>query len=203
MKRLYPSLKRATDVGVSVILLLLSSPFFVLVFLLLVIDFRGMPFFLQKRPGRYGKIFTIIKFKTMRDLTDAGGKPLEDARRLTPLGRVIRATSLDELPQFINVLKGEMSLIGPRPLLTEYLALYNDFQARRHEVAPGITGWAQVNGRNAIGWDERFALDVWYVDHCSFGLDCRILLLTMLKVARSEGIDSGSSVTMDKFSKSI
>ena len=160
---------------------------------------KGTPFFFQKRPGKDERIFTIIKFKTMNDRKDPQGNLLPDAERLTPVGKVVRKTSLDELPQLINVLKGDMSLVGPRPLHVRYLPLYNKFQHRRHEVRPGITGWAQVNGRNAIGWDEKFAYDVWYVDHQSFWLDLKILWLTVLKVVRSEGISSATSATMEEF----
>src|SRR5690606_31873546 len=143
---------------------------------------NGRPFFLQPRPGKGGEVFKIIKFKTMNDKKDADGNLLSDAERLTPIGAFIRKTSLDEIPQLINVLKGDMSLIGPRPLLVQYLPLYNEFQKRRHEVRPGMTGWAQVNGRNTISWDKKFEYDVWYVDHLSFLLDMKILLLTIKKV---------------------
>jgi lipopolysaccharide/colanic/teichoic acid biosynthesis glycosyltransferase len=157
------------------------------------------PFFFQRRPGKGNKVFSIIKFKTMNDRKDAGGQLLPDADRLTTMGRLVRKTSLDELPQLINVLKGDMSLIGPRPLLEEYLPLYNNRQIRRHEVRPGITGWAQVNGRNALDWQKRFELDVWYVDHLSFWLDVRIVFKTIMKVLKSEGVNSATSATMEKF----
>lgn len=156
-------------------------------------------FFLQERPGKKGKIFKVIKFKTMTDERDTEGCLLPDERRLTRVGKFVRTTSIDELPQLINVLKGDMSLIGPRPLLPQYLPLYNKEQARRHDVRPGITGWAQVNGRNAISWSQKFELDVWYVDHCSFLLDLKILLLTIKKVFVREGISSGTSITMETF----
>ena len=156
-------------------------------------------FFTQERPGKNGKIFKVIKFKTMTDKRDANGKLLSDAERLTKVGRFVRSTSVDELPQLFNVLKGDMSLIGPRPLLPQYLPLYSKEQARRHEVRPGITGWAQVNGRNAISWTKKFELDVWYVDHCSFLLDLKIIFLTVKKVFVREGISSDTSVTMEPF----
>ena len=156
-------------------------------------------FFTQERPGRNGKIFKVIKFKTMTDERDVNGDLLPDEQRLTKVGKLIRSTSVDELPQLINVLKGDMALIGPRPLLPQYLPLYNKEQARRHEVRPGITGWAQVNGRNAISWAKEFELDVWYVDHCSFILDLRIIVLTIKKVFVREGISSETSATMEPF----
>lgn len=156
-------------------------------------------FFTQERPGRNGKIFKVIKFKTMTDERDVNGDLLPDEQRLTKVGKLIRSTSVDELPQLINVLKGDMALIGPRPLLPQYLPLYNKEQARRHEVRPGITGWAQVNGRNAISWARKFELDVWYVDHCSFILDLRIIVLTIKKVFVREGISSETSATMEPF----
>ena len=156
-------------------------------------------FFTQERPGRNGKIFKVIKFKTMTDERDVNGDLLPDEQRLTKVGKLIRSTSVDELPQLINVLKGDMALIGPRPLLPQYLPLYNKEQARRHEVRPGITGWAQVNGRNAISWTKKFELDVWYVDHCSFILDLKIIFLTIKKVFVREGISSETSVTMEYF----
>lgn len=156
-------------------------------------------FFTQERPGKHGKIFRIIKFKTMTDERDAEGNLLPDVQRLTKVGRFIRSTSIDELPQLINVLKGDMALIGPRPLLPQYLPLYSKEQARRHEVRPGITGWAQVNGRNAISWTRKFELDVWYVEHCSFLLDLKIMLLTVKKVFAKEGINRGMEVTMPSF----
>ena len=156
-------------------------------------------FFTQERPGKHGKIFKVIKFKTMTDERDGSGNLLPDERRLTKIGKFIRSASVDELPQLINVLKGDMALIGPRPLLPQYLPLYSREQARRHEVRPGITGWAQVNGRNAISWSKKFELDVWYVDHCSFLLDLKIILLTIKKVFVREGINSTTSVTMEPF----
>jgi len=160
---------------------------------------KGKVWFLQSRPGKGGKLFKVIKFKTMSDEHDSSGALLPDDKRLTVIGKFIRKTSLDELPQLINVLKGDLSMVGPRPLLEEYLSLYNEQQHKRHEVKPGITGWAQVNGRNTVAWKERFEMDVWYVNHISFLLDLKILLLTVLKVFKAEGISSGTSATMEKF----
>lgn len=156
-------------------------------------------FFLQERPGKDGRIFRVIKFKTMTDERDADGQLLPDEMRLTKIGRIVRSTSIDELPQLINVLKGDMSLIGPRPLLVQYLPLYNKEQARRHEVRPGITGWAQCHGRNAISWTEKFRLDVWYVDHCTFKTDLEVIFTTIKKVLVREGISSDTSATMEPF----
>lgn len=174
----------------------------ILLFVMLWLHFANKStgiFFTQERPGKNGKIFKVIKFKTMTDKRDANGKLLSDAERLTKVGRFVRSTSVDELPQLFNVLKGDMALVGPRPLLPQYLSLYSKEQARRHEVRPGITGWAQVNGRNAISWNKKFALDVWYVDHCSFLLDLKIIFLTIKKVFVREGISSDTSVTMEPF----
>jgi lipopolysaccharide/colanic/teichoic acid biosynthesis glycosyltransferase len=160
----------------------------------------GSPvFFAQKRPGLHGKPFTMFKFRTMTDARDSTGQLLSDGERLTPFGRWLRATSLDELPELWNVLRGEMSLVGPRPLLTEYLSLYNSNQARRHEIKPGMTGWAQVNGRNAISWEEKFKLDIWYLEHRSFWLDLEILWKTVLKVIHRDGISADGEATMPKF----
>ena len=191
--------KRLIDFFVALIAFLLASPFMLIFTLLLAMVNQGKPFFFQKRPGLNGKIFSIVKFKTMNDKKDDQGQLLPDADRMTAVGSIVRKLSIDELPQLINVLKGEMSLIGPRPLLVEYLPLYNEEQARRHDVRPGITGWAQVNGRNALEWSKKFELDVWYVNHLSLTLDIRILWLTILKVFKSEGISSATSVTMEKF----
>lgn len=192
-------LKRFIDLIVSVVAFSLLLPLFIIVTALLYIVNQGKPFFVQQRPGKHGRIFLLVKFKTMNDRKDAAGNLLSDAERLTPVGKFIRKTSLDEIPQLINVIKGEMSLIGPRPLLVEYLPLYNDTQKRRHNVRPGITGWAQVNGRNAIGWKEKFELDVWYVDNMSLLLDCKIIIFTLLKVVKSEGVSQQGHVTMTKF----
>jgi undecaprenyl phosphate N,N'-diacetylbacillosamine 1-phosphate transferase len=179
--------------------LLVLSPIFLLTTIVLAIANNGEPFFCQKRPGKNELIFKIFKFKTMNDKKDSEGNLLSDAQRLTAVGKFVRKTSLDEIPQLINVLKGDMSLIGPRPLLPEYLPLYNNFQKRRHEVKPGITGWAQVNGRNAISWEEKFNYDIWYVDHCGFMLDVKILFLTLKKVFVREGINQGMQATMEAF----
>lgn len=187
------------DVILSLKGLLVASPVFLAVTILLAVANKGSPFFVQRRPGKNGRIFRIVKFKTMNDRRDASGNLLPDADRLTPAGRLVRKTSLDEIPQLINVLRGDMSLIGPRPLLVEYLPLYSQEQARRHEVRPGITGWAQVNGRNAISWQQKFACDVWYVDHLSFALDVKILFMTIAKVFKSEGISQEGQATMGKF----
>jgi undecaprenyl phosphate N,N'-diacetylbacillosamine 1-phosphate transferase len=192
-------IKRVIDVTVSVIAFCIALPVFIVVWLLLLINNRGKGFFTQPRIGKNNKVFTVIKFKTMNDLKDNHGNLLPDADRLTGLGKWVRKTSLDELPQLINVMKGDMSLIGPRPLLVEYLPLYNEAQLRRHEVLPGITGWAQVNGRNTITWEQKFAYDVWYVDNLSFTLDVSIVLKTLRKIVISEGINSDTSATMEKF----
>jgi lipopolysaccharide/colanic/teichoic acid biosynthesis glycosyltransferase len=192
-------LKRSFDLVAGLIAFIILFPFFILCTFLLLIANTSKPFFLQSRPGKNEKIFTLIKFKTMNDKKDERGNLLPDEQRLTVVGKFIRKTSLDEIPQLINVLKGEMSLVGPRPLLIEYLSLYNQFEKRRHEVKPGITGWAQVNGRNAIGWKQKFEYDVWYVDHVSFSLDTKILWRTFIKVLKSEGITDSASATMQKF----
>jgi lipopolysaccharide/colanic/teichoic acid biosynthesis glycosyltransferase len=192
-------IKRAIDFIVSLIGLVVLFPVLVTGAFLLVIANKGTPFFFQKRPGKNRKLFKIIKLKTMTDAKDVDGNFLPDAERLTRIGGFVRKTSLDELPQLINVFKGEMSLIGPRPLLPEYLSLYSDFQNRRHEVKPGITGWAQVNGRNAISWRKKFDYDVWYVDQVSFLVDMRILLLTVKKVFMSEGINNEGKGTTEAF----
>jgi len=191
--------KRVFDFSVA--LLMLAALWPVLLILAVLVGARlGSPvLFRQQRPGLHGRPFLICKFRTMNDARDMHGNLLDDAERLTPLGRFMRRFSLDELPQLFNVLTGDLSLVGPRPLLMEYLPLYSAEQARRHKVRPGITGWAQVNGRNAISWEERFRLDVWYVDHRSFALDMKILWLTLLKVLRSEGVSQKGHATMEKF----
>lgn len=174
---------------------------FIIAFLavLLIPTTNGRPFFTQQRPGRHGKIFRLIKFRTMRDLYDENGNQLPDKYRITKIGRFIRSASLDELPQLINVLKGDMSLVGPRPLLVKYLPLYNSYQARRHEVRPGITGWTQVNGRNSLSWNEKFELDIWYIENISLLLDIKILWLTFSKVLKREGINAADAATMKPF----
>lgn len=192
-------IKRLIDFLIALIGLLVLSPMFIFVVVCLFFANDGRPFFFQLRPGKQGRIFKIVKFKTMNDKKDTGGNLLPDAQRLTKIGSFVRKTSLDEIPQLFNVLKGDMSLIGPRPLLVQYLELYSEFQNRRHEVKPGITGWAQVNGRNAISWNTKFELDVWYVDHVSFSLDFKILLKTFLKVVKSEGINAADVATIEPF----
>lgn len=191
--------KPFSDFFLSLLALLLLSPIFFLITLLLTIANSGKPFFTQTRPGKNARLFKVIKFKTMHDGRDAAGNLLPDADRLTPVGRFVRKTSLDEIPQLINVLKGDMSLTGPRPLLVQYLPLYSPTQARRHEVKPGITGWAQVNGRNAISWEQKFEYDVWYVDNVSFKTDFKILLKTIQKVFKGEGISQEGQATMEFF----
>ncbi|MBU8974411.1 sugar transferase [Bacteroides eggerthii] len=193
-------LKRILDFLIVFCVLVTIWPILLLLIIWLHFANKGAGvFFTQERPGKNGKIFKVIKFKTMTDECDANGDLLPDEQRLTKVGKFIRSTSVDELPQLINVLRGDMALIGPRPLLPQYLPLYNKEQARRHEVRPGITGWAQVNGRNAISWTKKFELDVWYVDHCSFILDLRIIVLTIKKVFVREGISSETSATMEYF----
>ncbi|MDM7858485.1 sugar transferase [Thiopseudomonas acetoxidans] len=192
-------MKRLFDILVSAAALLLLLP------VILVIAWKisrklGSPvLFRQMRPGLHGKPFEMIKFRTMRDAVDSNGNPLPDVERMTPFGNFLRSTSLDELPELWNVLKGEMSLVGPRPLLMEYLPLYDEEQARRHEVRPGVTGWAQINGRNAISWEDKFKLDVWYVDNRSLWLDIKILWLTVKKVLKRDGISAEGEATMSKF----
>lgn len=197
---MYVLFKRVVDFCVAFVVLSILLILLVVMIVWLYFANRGAGvFFTQERPGQYGKIFKVIKFKTMTDECDEDGNLLPDEKRLTKIGKFIRSTSIDELPQLINVLKGDMALIGPRPLLPQYLPLYSKEQARRHEVRPGITGWAQVNGRNAISWAKKFELDVWYVDHCSFLLDLKIIFLTIKKVFVREGISSDTSVTMEPF----
>nr|WP_314494034.1 sugar transferase [uncultured Chryseobacterium sp.] len=195
-------IKRFIDFVVAFFGLLILSPVFVVVTLGLYIANEGKPFFFQARPGLKEKIFKIIKFKTMNDRRDTKGNLLSDAERLTPIGSFVRKTSLDELPQLINVLKGDMSLIGPRPLLPQYLPLYNSAQKRRHHVRPGITGWAQVNGRNAISWTKKFEFDIWYVDHVSFVTDLKVFIATFKKVYKSEGINQKGQATTEAFNGS-
>lgn len=191
--------KRVLDFMIALIGLIVLAPVFIVVFIALYFANSGKPFFYQQRPGIHGKIFKIIKFKTMNDKKDAQGNLLPDAERLTPIGSFVRKTSFDEVPQLLNVLNGDMSLIGPRPLLIQYMTLYNEFQMRRHEVRPGITGWAQVNGRNAISWKQKFDFDVWYVENYSFFLDVKIFFLTIRKVFLREGISSEGQATIEVF----
>ncbi len=199
--KLYKSFfKRTIDIVVSgCALLILAVPLAAVAVWLHFANKGTGTFFLQERPGKDGKIFRVVKFKTMTDERDADGKLLPDAQRLTKVGRFVRSTSIDELPQLWNVFKGDMSLIGPRPLLVQYLPLYSPEQARRHEVRPGITGWAQCHGRNAISWQKKFELDVWYVDHISFITDCKVILTTIKKVLGREDICSATSATMEPF----
>jgi lipopolysaccharide/colanic/teichoic acid biosynthesis glycosyltransferase len=192
-------MKRLLDIVVSASMLVLLAPFLILLAALVRSRLGSPVLFRQIRPGRDGRPFMMVKFRTMRDARDAAGNPLPDSERLTPFGGFLRSTSLDELPELFNVLKGDMSLVGPRPLLMEYLPLYSPEQARRHEVRPGVTGWAQVNGRNALSWDEKFALDVWYVDNRSIWLDVKILVLTAYKVLKRSGISAEGEATMPRF----
>lgn len=192
-------IKPLADFLISLIALIFFLPFGLIILLFLAIANRGDVFFFQDRPGKHGKIFKVIKFKTMNNLKDSEGKLLPDSERITKVGKFVRSTSLDEIPQLINVVKGDMSLIGPRPLLVKYLSLYSEHQAKRHNVKPGITGWAQVNGRNAISWEQKFDYDVWYIDNLSFRLDLKIFILTLKKVVVREGISSQTSVTTESF----
>jgi len=195
--------KRIFDLCLSTPLLVFVTPLLGIIALLVRLQPGSPVFFRQQRPGLHGKPFTLYKFRTMTAARDVHGHLLPDAERLTPFGRFLRNTSLDELPELFNVLKGDMSLVGPRPLLMEYLDRYTPEQARRHEVVPGITGWAQVNGRNAISWEQKFALDVWYVDHCSLWLDLKIMALTVIKIVAREGINQPGSETAEKFAGSV
>ena len=192
-------LKRLFDILVSLFVLILFSPLYLFLAYKVKKNLGSPVLFKQIRPGLHGKPFEMVKFRTMKDAVDGQGNPLPDAERLTPFGKMLRATSLDELPEFWNVLKGEMSLVGPRPLLMEYLPLYNERQAKRHEVKPGITGYAQVNGRNAISWEQKFELDTWYVENRSFCLDIKILFKTVWKVVAKDDINAVNDATMPKF----
>ncbi len=196
---MYSFIKRFGDLILAFIILLILSPVLIVLIGILGVTNHWTPFFVQPRLGKDQRIFKMVKFKTMNDQTDDQGKLLPDDQRLTRVGKFVRTTSLDELPQLINVLKGEMSLVGPRPLLVKYLERYSSEQRRRHEVKPGITGWAQVNGRNNISWKKRFEYDIFYVDHLSFILDLKIIYLTILKVLKREGISSKTSTTMEEF----
>lgn len=188
--------KRIIDLILSIIGLIILMPLIVSIIIILLFTNNGKPFFLQERPGKNGKIFTIIKFKTMRDLKIDAREEKHDLNRVTKVGAVIRKYSLDEILQLVNVLKGDMSLVGPRPLLIEYLPLYNDIQKTRHHVKPGITGWAQIKGRNTISWSQKFDLDVWYVNNLNFFLDMKILFLTVLKVIKKDGVNVNENITM-------
>ncbi|GAA0720746.1 sugar transferase [Aquimarina litoralis] len=192
-------LKRVLDFSIAFVVLLCISPLFFILILFLAIANSGKPFFVQRRPGKNEKIFSIIKFKTMNDLKDSDGNLLPDKDRMTPVGTFVRKTSLDEIPQLVNVLKGDMSLIGPRPLIIEYLPVYNETQKKRHNVRPGITGWAQVNGRNSISWTKKFEYDVWYVENCSFLLDLKIIGLTLKKVLKKEDVNLSNELTSEWF----
>jgi lipopolysaccharide/colanic/teichoic acid biosynthesis glycosyltransferase len=196
-------IKRPFDFFLSTFAFIIASPIFLLVTLFLLISNKGKAFFFQARPGKNEKIFKVIKFKTMNDKKDKDGNLLPDSERLTEVGSFVRKTSLDEIPQLLNVIKGDMSLIGPRPLLVQYLDRYNKTQKRRHEVRPGITGWAQVNGRNAISWEKKFEYDVWYVDNISFFLDLKIFFLTIWKIFKREGISGEGEVTMSEFKNKV
>jgi sugar transferase EpsL len=200
MKPIYSGVaKRVLDIAVSALMLLVLSPLLALLWVLVRVKLGSPVLFRQLRPGRLGVPFTIYKLRTMTDARDAAGELMPDSVRLTKFGEFLRRTSLDELPELLNVLRGDMSLVGPRPLLTEYLSLYSPEQARRHNVLPGITGWAQVNGRNAISWEQKFAADLWYVDHCSLRLDIWILLVTLWRLVRREGISHPQHATMPVF----
>ena len=194
-----PVCKRLLDIVISVLALVILFPILLVAVVILAIS-NGRPiFFRHVRPGKDGKPFELIKFRSMKDTRDKSGNLLPDAERITQFGRFIRKTSIDELPELVNVLRGEMSVVGPRPLLMQYLERYNDEQFRRHQMLPGITGWAQINGRNAISWDQKFKLDLWYVDNWSFWLDIKIILLTVWKVLKGEGISQPGRATMDEF----
>ncbi len=195
----YRYIKRLLDLILAILAIIIFSPFFIILILVLTFANRGNPFFVQERPGKHGKVFKLIKFKTLNDEKDDKGGLLPDDQRLFRIGRFVRSTSLDELPQLLNILTGDMSIVGPRPLLVKYLPFYNDFQARRHMVSPGITGWAQVNGRNTISWEEKFAYDVYYVENISFVFDFKIILLTVKKVILREGINQEGEVTAEAF----
>ena len=200
MKIYRDGIKRVLGFGIALVAIICLSPLLLVVTIWLHFANKGAgAFFFQERPGKNGKIFKIIKYKTMTDERDADGKLLPDAQRLTRVGRFVRSTSIDELPQLFNVLKGDMALIGPRPLLVQYLPLYSPEQARRHEVRPGITGWAQCHGRNTLSWQEKFKLDVWYVDHCSFMTDLKVIFTTIKKVIVRDGISQDGQATMESF----
>ncbi len=196
---MYKIIKRLLDFVLSLIGLLLLTPVIIILIIILAIANNGKPFFLQPRPGKNEKVFKIVKFKSMNDKKDENGELLPFEQRITNIGKFVRKYSLDEIPQLFNVLKGDMSLIGPRPLLVKYLPLYNEFQRKRHDVKPGITGWAQINGRNTISWDQKFKLDVWYTENMSFTTDLKIILLTIKKVLFKEDINSGENVNMPTF----
>jgi lipopolysaccharide/colanic/teichoic acid biosynthesis glycosyltransferase len=200
----YPDFwKRVFDLILSLIMFLVLLPVFLLILIVLSLYFKGSPFFFQERPGKKGQLFKIIKFKTMNPAISESGQLLSDEKRITKLGKILRKTSLDEIPQLINVFKGEMSLVGPRPLLTEYLTIYNSQEEKRHLVKPGVTGWAQINGRNEISWQQKFQFDIWYVDNISFSLDLRILFETVWNVLRGKGVSQPGHVTVGKFTRNL
>ena len=196
-------IKRLLDIVLSGMALLLLSPVLLLVAILVRVKLGSPVLFSQERPGKDEKIFMLYKFRSMTDARDESGHLLPDEARLPQFGRILRSTSLDELPELINIFKGNMSIVGPRPLLVKYLPLYNDFQKHRHDVTPGLTGWAQVNGRNALSWEKKFELDVWYAENISFALDVKIVLMTAMKVFRREGISSETAATMEEFCGSV
>lgn len=196
---MYQRIKIFLDIFIGLLTFILLLPLFIIISIILIIYFKGNPFYTQIRPGINERLFSIIKFKTMNNKKDSKGRLLPDSLRLTSFGNLIRKSSLDEIPQLLNVIRGQMSLIGPRPLLVDYLLLYNSVQRRRHEVRPGITGWAQVNGRNAISWNKKFELDVWYVDNISLGLDLKIVWLTFINVIKRSNINASPQFTMEKF----
>lgn len=196
---IYKYIKRILDIISSLLAIILLSPLLLVLTIMGAVEMKGNPFFAQERPGKDEKIFKLIKFRTMTNAKDKDGNLLSDADRLTRYGKFLRNTSLDELPELFNILKGDMSVIGPRPLLVQYLPRYNEYQHRRHEVKPGLSGWAQVNGRNAISWEEKFEFDVEYVDNYSLSMDIKILFMTILNVLKRDGISSQTSVTMEEF----
>jgi lipopolysaccharide/colanic/teichoic acid biosynthesis glycosyltransferase len=199
VKRKTPFSKRLLDILISAIILILASPLLLLTAVLIFLSYGTPIFFKHERPGKDGQPFKLIKFRSMRDARDREGNVLPDAERITRFGQFIRRTSIDELPEFYNVLRGDMSLVGPRPLLMQYLQRYSTEQARRHTVLPGVTGWAQINGRNAISWDDKFKYDLWYIDHWTFWLDVKIIFLTIWKVLKGDGISQPGRATMDEF----
>lgn len=201
--KLYIKIKTILDFILAVIMIIILSPVMIVTAILIKFTSKGSILFKQKRPGKYGKIFTVYKFRTMITTTTKKGKTLNDVERMTKLGKFLRKTSIDELPQLFNIIKGDMSFIGPRPLLVRYLPYYTKQQRRRHEVKPGISGWAQVNGRNAISWEQKFKLDVWYVDNISFKLDLKIFFMTIAKIFKREGINNSKEITMTYFDEEV
>lgn len=196
---MYSALKRVLDLFVAALAIIVLSPLLAAIALLVFLKLGAPIFYRQKRPGLNGRPFELIKFRSMLEAYDEAGRPLPNDQRVTHFGQLLRSLSLDELPELWNILKGDMSLVGPRPLLIDYLPLYNERQLRRHEVKPGLTGWSQINGRNSISWEEKFELDIWYVENATFGLDLKIIFMTLLKVLRREGISHEGSVSMPRF----